>query len=415
MRAAVVANLRGALHWPVLVPAALLLVFGVVVLSGLEVLVAGKWQGAWHLRQITGIVVGTAAGAVVLLVPYKSLVSRAYLVYAFNLFLLALVLVAGPIRNESRRWLALFGFDFQPSELMKLTLVLTLARFIRFRSSYKTFRGLWAPFGLTLLPMALILKQPDLGTALLCIPILFTMLFVAGARARHLATIVLLGTLAMFPVYHWGLRPYQKSRIDGFLAQLGLVSGGDADQTEADRKALEKSDRKAREKADRKAREKADRKALEKKENYQVTKSKVAIGSGGLGGVGHGRGEEHALYWVPERHTDFIFAGVANEWGFMGSLAVLALFGWLLAAILGVALRQRDPAGRLICIGVFALFGFQAFINIAMTVGLMPVTGLTLPFLSHGRSSVVVSILAVALVCNVAARPAYEFGRGDFD
>lgn len=386
MRAAVVANLRGALHWPVLLPTALLLVFGVVVLSGLEVLVAGKWQGDWHVRQITGIVLGIAAGAVVLLVPYKALVRRAYLFYAFNVFLLALVLVAGPVRNQARRWLTLFGFDFQPSELMKLTLVLTLARFIRFRSSYKTFRGLWAPFVLTLVPLALILKQPDLGTALLCIPILFTMLFVAGARARHLATIVLLGTLAMFPVYLWGLKDYQKSRIDGFLAQLSLKKQSDAEQD-----------------------------ALAKKENYQVTKSKVAIGSGGLGGVGHSRGEEQALHWVPERHTDFIFAGVGNEWGLMGSVAVLALFGWLLAAILGVALRQRDPAGRLICIGVFALFAFQAFINIAMTVGLMPVTGLTLPFLSHGRSSVVVSILAVALVCNVAARPAYEFGRGDFD
>jgi rod shape determining protein RodA len=415
MRAAVVANLRGALHWPVLAPAALLLVCGVLVLSSLEVLVAGRWQGDWHLRQITGIVVGTAAGAVVLLVPYKSLVRRAYLLYAFNVFLLALVLVAGPIRNESRRWLTLFGFDFQPSELMKLTLVLTLARFIRFRSSYKTFRGLWAPFGLTLLPMALILKQPDLGTALLAIPILFTMLFVAGARARHLATIVLLGTLAMFPVYLWGLKDYQRSRIDGFLAQLGVVIPGGADETADDPPAVPKGDRKAREATRRKVRQAADRKALERKENYQVTKSKVAIGSGGLSGVGLGRGEEQALYWVPERHTDFIFAGVANEWGLMGSLTVLALFGWLLAAILGVALRQRDPAGRLLCIGVFALFGFQAFINVAMTVGLMPVTGLTLPFLSHGRSSVVVSILAVALVCNVAARPAYEFGRGDFD
>jgi rod shape determining protein RodA len=386
VRTAVVANLRGALHWPVLVPAALLLVFGVLVLSSLEVLVAGRWQGDWHLRQITGIVVGIAAGAVVLLVPYKSLVRRAYLFYAFNVLLLVLVLVAGPKRAETRRWLALFGFDFQPSELMKLTLVLTLARFIRFRSSYKTFRGLWAPFGLTLLPMALILMQPDLGTALLCIPILFTMLFVAGARARHLASVVLLGTLAMVPVYFWGLKDYQRSRIDGFLAQVGIVNQEAPDQA-----------------------------ALAKKENYQVTKSKVAIGSGGLSGVGHGRGEEHALYWVPERHTDFIFAGVGNEWGLLGSVAVLGLFGWLLAAILGVGLRQRDPAGRLICIGVFALFGFQAFINVAMTIGLMPVTGLTLPFLSHGRSSVVASILAVALVCNVAARPAYEFGRGDFD
>ncbi|MHC4549005.1 MAG: FtsW/RodA/SpoVE family cell cycle protein [Planctomycetota bacterium] len=386
MTAAVVANLRSSLHWPLVVPAALLLAFGVLVLSGLDVLVAGRWVSDWHLRQIPGIVVGIAAGAVVMLIPYKSLVSRAYLVYAGNVFLLLLVLLVGPLRTNARRWLSLFGFDFQPSELMKLTLVLTLARFIRFRSSYKTFKGLWAPFCLTLVPMALILRQPDLGTALLCIPILFTMLFVAGARARHLLTIALLGTAAIFPVYQWGMKDYQKRRIDGFLAQLHLVERDDFESQ-----------------------------ALAKKENYQVTKSKVAIGSGGFGGVGHGRGQEHALFWVPERHNDFIFAGVGNEWGLFGGVVVLGLFGWLLAVILGIASRQRDPAGRLICIGVFALFGFQAFVNLAMTVGIMPVTGLTLPFLSYGRSSVVVSILAVALVCNVAARPAYEFGRGDFD
>ena len=134
-----------------------------------------------------------------------------------------------------------------------------------------------------------------------------------------------------------------------------------------------------------------------------------------IAGVDEGGPGGQILYRVPERQTDFVFSALANRWGFLGALLVLLLLGWLLVAILAVAARHRDPAGRLLCLGVFAMLGGQAFINLAMTVGLMPVTGLTLPFLSYGRSSLVVCMLGVALVCNVAARPAYEFGRGDFD
>ena len=382
-------HLQRSLHWPVLAPAGLLLACGLLVLAGLEIPVGGKWVAGWHLRQLTGIAVAVGAAAFALLVPYKAIVDRAYLLYGANMLLLVFALVASEARNNTKRWITVFGFDFQPSELMKLTLVVTLARFIRFRSSYKTFKGLGAPFLLTLLPMGLILKQPDLGTALLCIPILFTMLFVAGARPRHLGTIALLGALAMYPVYEWGLKPYQKQRITGFLAQLPGFEG--------------------------RVVEDAIVKEMLEKENYQLGKSKIAMGAGGWTGVGAGNGEDQALYRVPERHNDFIYAAVGHEWGLFGTVTVLGLLAWLLLAVLGVAGRQRDPAGRLICVGVAALFGFQAFVNLAMTIGLMPVTGMTLPFLSYGRSSIVVSVLAVALVCNVAARPSYEFGRGDFD
>ena len=377
-------SLRSAIHLPVIVPAALLLVVGLFVLSGIHMRVGYRWVGDWHLTQMSGIALGLAAAVVAVLVPYKALVRHAYLAYAAALLLLVIVLIVGPVRKESRRWLSLFGVDVQPSEIMKLVLVLTLARFIRFRDSYKTFRGLGAPFLLTLIPMALILKQPDLGTALLCIPLLFTMLFAAGARLRHLLLIMVMGACAILPVYHWGLKDYQKRRIDGFLAQLPFSKNDDAKQDNQG-------------------------------PGYQVHKSKIAVGSGGLTGVGLGEGQAAALHWVPERHNDFIFAVVANELGLVGSSFVLFLFAWLQLAILALALRHRDPAGRLICMGVFALFTFQAYINIAMTLGVMPITGLTLPFLSYGRSSVVVSIVAVALVCNVAARPSYEFGRGDFD
>ena len=160
------------------------------------------------------------------------------------------------------------------------------------------------------------------------------------------------------------MKPYQKSRIDGFLAQLPFGKGGGSDEDI-------------------------------RGHGYQAHHSKIAVGSGGVTGVGLGEGQATALHWVPERHNDFIFAVVANELGLLGSVFVILLFLWLLLAILALGLRHRDPAGRLICVGVFSLFGFQAYINIAMTVGLMPITGLTLPFLSYGRSSVIVSIVAV--------------------
>jgi rod shape determining protein RodA len=403
VRADLFRGLRIPLYWPAIVPTAGLLILGLAALSGLEVRLGLRWADDWHIRQAIGIAVGLAAGAVFVLVPYKTIVGGAYLLYGATLLLLVAVLVVGSERNNARRWIELPGVEFQPSELMKLALVITLARFIRFRSSYKTFKGLFTPFLLTLVPMGLILVQPDLGTALLFIPVLFTMLFAAGARPRHLLLVILLGAAGIFPLYQWGLRPYQKERIDGFLVQLGVMS---PEGTGAAKTAGDAARRKAE--AER-------RNVMAKDENYQLEQSKVAVGAGGFFGADEEGAGGQVLYRVPERQTDFVFAALANRWGFLGGLLLLGLLGWLLMSILVVAARHRDPAGRLLCLGVFAMLAGQAFINLAMTVGLMPVTGLTLPFLSYGRSSLVVCMLGVALVCNVAARPAYEFGRGDFD
>jgi len=391
MRMARPRDLLRHLHWPVLIPTAVLLLLGILALADLAIRIPGAgWVDGWATRQLRWLALGLAASAVVVLVPYKALVERGYVAYGLNLLLLVLVLVQADERKGSARWISVGGFGFQPSELMKLTLVVTLARFIRFRSSYKTFGGLGAPFLLTLLPMALILMQPDLGTALLCIPLLFTTLFVAGARTRHLALIMLLGALAIYPVYKHGLKDYQQARIQGFVAQLPFVPKGKKPTGDA----LEQ---------------------LNKDENYQVDHSKMAVGTGGWTGADAGEEKVDALGLVPERHNDFIFTVVAHKWGLLGCLLLLGTYFWLLCAILLVALRQRDPAGRLICIGVFALLGFQAFINVSMTIGLMPITGMTLPFVSYGGTSLVVSMLAVALVCNVAGRLSFEFGRGDFD
>ncbi|MCK6458714.1 MAG: FtsW/RodA/SpoVE family cell cycle protein [Planctomycetes bacterium] len=410
MRADVLRGLRIPLYWPAILPTAGLLLLGLLALSGLEVRLGLNWVADWHVKQAIGIAVGIAAGAAFVLVPYKTIVGRAYLLYGATLLLLVAVLLVGVERNYARRWIELPGVEFQPSELMKLALVITLARYIRFRSSYKTFKGLFTPFLLTLVPMGLILVQPDLGTALLFIPILFTTLFAAGARPRHLLLVVLLGAAGILPLYHWGLREYQKERIDGFLVQLGVMGADEPGGKSAGGEAAGKKADAARRKA-----EAARREAMAKDENYQLEQSKIAVGAGGFLGADEEGAAGQVLYRVPERQTDFVFAAVANRWGFLGGLLVVALLGWLLVSILAVAARHRDPAGRLLCLGVFAMLAGQAFINLAMTVGLMPVTGLTLPFLSYGRSSLVVCMLGVALVCNVAARPAYDFGRGDFD
>ena len=147
--------------------------------------------------------------------------------------------------------------------------------------------------------------------------------------------------------------------------------------------------------------------------SYQVNQSLVAVGTGSWAGMESE--ERDAIGRLPERHNDFIFPVIANRWGFLGCVFLLATYFWMLVAILLVSLKQRDPAGRLICIGVFAVLGAQAFVNIAMTVGLMPITGMTLPFVSYGGTSLIVSMVMIALVCNVAGRPSFEFGRGDFD
>lgn len=408
MRLSAPRDLRRQLYLPVLLPMTILLVMGIVALSDIVLHIRGVgWVDGWATKQLRWILIGTACSAVVLLVPYKTIVERAYVAYGICLLLLVAVMFTD-VRNGARRWIHFGGIGFQPSELMKLALILTLARFIRFKSSYKTFSGLGAPFLLTLLPMALILMQPDLGTALLCIPLLFITLFVAGARPRHLATITLMGALAIYPVYQFGLEDYQRDRIDGFLAQLPFQPRKSKD----DEKAPDPNKTPEELRAEAAAKKRAER-ALARGNDYQVRQSKIAVGTGGW--VGMGAGEGDAVSRLPERHNDFIFPVIANRWGFLGCILLLATYFWLLAAILMVALRQRDPAGRLICIGAFAVLGFQAFVNIAMTVGLMPITGMTLPFVSYGGTSLIVSMLLIALVCNVAGRPSFEFGRGDFD
>jgi rod shape determining protein RodA len=273
----------------------------------------------------------------------------------------------------------------QPSEFMKVILVVTLAGMLRYERRHYRLEGLLAPLAVTLLPVALVMKQPDLGTALLLVPLLFAILFAAGARVRHLGVVACLGlaaALAMFFVPGI-LHDYQKDRILAFITE----------HTDSQAAAL-----------------------LRQSQGHQLHNGLVAAGLGGVAGVPEeDGGVSAAVREVPERHSDFIFPVFAARFGFLGVTALLAVYLLFLGALLSTAMRVREPSGRLVVVGVFTLLSSQVIVNLGMTLGLLPVVGVTLPFLSYGGSSLLTTYLALGLVLNVGADPPVEFGRTTYD
>jgi rod shape determining protein RodA len=232
---------------------------------------------------------------------------------------------------------------------------------------------------LSLVPMGLIILEPDLGTVLLFLPVLFTVLFVAGARIRHLLIIMGIGIM-LSPVFYLSLKDYQKDRIRGLIRQ-------NTDDTYYLRGP-----------------------------GYQLHQSKMCIGSGGITGNGWGKGI-YVQYrrFLPDRHNDFIFAMIGHQWGFVGGLVILLLYGIVVIGGIEMAASQSEPFGRLLGVGISALLGAQMFINIGMTMGLMPVTGMTLPFISYGGSSLLCNFLALGLLVNVARHRPHRIARQAFE
>jgi rod shape determining protein RodA len=338
----------------------------------------------WAWLQVRWAVVGLAATFLVVAVPYRRIVQARYVLYGGGILGLLLVLVKGSGKSAGR-WLELGAFRLQPSEFMKLVLVIVLAGYVRYEQRYKTFRGLATPFALTLVPVALVMKQPDLGTALLLVPILFVLLFAAGARLSHLLAVAGCGALAAVAMYSVPgvLHDYQKRRVDSFL---GL--GGDS--------RIEQKMRAA--------------------QDHQITQGELAMAAGGLvGAPAEEGGAAEAAAYLPERHTDFVFPVFAAAHGFLGVTGLFALEFAFLAVLLATATKVREPSGRMLVVGVFTLFAAQVVVNLGMTVGLLPVVGVTLPFFSYGGSSLLTSFLALGLVLDVGIDPPLEFGRGDFE
>jgi rod shape determining protein RodA len=321
---------------------------------------------AW--RQAMWGIAGLIAAILMSTFDYRRLERWAWVAYAGGLCLLIAVPVIGSIGGGSRRWISLGGVSVQPSEMMKLAYILVLARYFHGHAPAEglRLRDLILPVLLTLPPVALILEQPDLGTAGVFVCVFASMVLLAGLSRRTILVLVgaALLTLPAIPILKSHLKPYQLRRIEIFLdPDLDPLGAG-----------------------------------------YHITQSKIAIGSGGMAGKGFLNGTQNQLDFLPEQHTDFIFSVYSEEWGFFGASALVALYLTLLARGLVVVNRAKDRFGALLAFGVLSNVFWQAVINLGMTTGLMPVVGITLPFFSYGGSSLVTLMAGLGLVINVSMR-----------
>jgi rod shape determining protein RodA len=346
-----------------------------------------QWQ-----KQFSFAVLSLGAMAVVNLFSYRRLGPISYAIYGIALLMLAYVLLGRwglvpfvPYRNGSYRWIQLPGLpQIQPSEFARLAYIIALAWYLRYRGNYSRFGALIGPFVLAVFAMILILKEPDLGTVLLLIAVLFTMLFVAGAKGRHIVAIILLGVAAM-PFLWSQMESYQRQRIATVILQSEWVRQ-EAQQHPTLAQALVGKPTIGQ---------------IDKNEGWQLLQSKLAIASGGTYGNGFRQGPYVQYNILPFRDTDFIFSIYAHQFGFVGSMLLLGLYVVLIACAIEIAARNSDPFGRLMAVGIAAMFAVQIIVNIAMTVGLLPCKGVALPFMSYGGSSLLTCLTAIGLLNNI--------------
>ncbi len=349
-------------------------VIGAAMLSVIGVLAIGTTEPGLAKRQAVFALVGILAAAAVCLPNARQLAKAAWPLYFLSLALLLFVLIPGipewlvRPKNGARRWISLQVFDFQPSEIAKIAVVFALAQWIRSAEQIRKFKGFIVPFAMAAPPMLLILVEPDLGTALMLAPAVVAMVLASGARKRHVAYLIL-GVAMLAPVSYPFLKSHQRERVDALWAQLN----GD----------------------DRYARD----------IGFQADRAMTLVGSGGL--MGMGADQARALVRhnrLPEEHNDMIFAVICCRWGFVGGLITWGCgLVYALGALL-IALYARDSFSRLVCIGIAATFAGQMVINTGMTLGVLPITGVTLPFVSYGGSSLVALWIATGLLMNLAMR-----------
>ncbi len=338
----------------------------IVALSVLSMwnLAPGRGGTALAWRQLSWVGIGLVALLVVASVDYRSLVRVAPAFYVLGVSLLVVVFVLGRTVSGARRWIHLGPITFQPSELFKLIFVLTLAWALASRAGEPLVRGtVMGTLALLGVPFLLVVRQPDLGTALVLIPVVAAVLVGVGVRLRVLGAFALAGVAAL-PLGWLALKPYQRDRLlvylDPFRDPLGTA--------------------------------------------YNVIQAKIAIGSGQLLGKGVSGATQSRLAFLPERHTDFIFAVFAEMWGFIGCLVLIVAYGLLVLRGFEIAASTRDPRGRVLALGVTVVLAAQILINLGMVTGLLPVVGIPLPLMSYGGSSMVASLMGLGLLLSIRMR-----------
>ncbi|MCG6155642.1 FtsW/RodA/SpoVE family cell cycle protein [Rubinisphaera margarita] len=357
-----------------LITQAALLVIGLLAIQRGDELVGDSGLVSRHLIWVMLSVPALILGGVL---PIRFWREHSYLFFGISLALLVVPYFM-PARGGSHRWIPLGPINFQPSEVAKLTYMMALAHYLMYRDNYRKLWGLVVPFIITLIPMGLILKEPDLGTSLLFLPVLFSMLFAAGARLSHLLMIIVLG-VALMPVGWTAMSAEQKSRVTTLFSQQdgGVAPRGDG---------------------------------------YHLHQSKQMLALGGVWGshVSGPATDDSYLYHLPASRTDFIFCLVGERWGLWGCFGVIGLYLLMFAQGLKISTQTEEPFSRLLAVGIVTILCTQLIINTGMTVGLTPITGLTLPLLSYGGSSMLMTSFSLGLLLNIAIRPGFEVSGQTF-
>jgi cell division protein FtsW (lipid II flippase) len=362
------------LPWSIAALAVALIVLGWFGIARSQELWGGSGR---HLqRQLLWTPICLLAMLAVSIPSYKVLARWSYAAFAGSLALLVLVYWF-PAVNGAQRWIRFGSVGFQPSEFAKLAFVLGLARYLMYRESYRRWWGLVVPLALVMVPLILILKEPDLGSALVFLPVLFTMLLAAGARRRHLALLIVMA-VAVLPALWSQMSREQRSRVTALAEQTRAGERPTAD-------------------------------------GYHLHQAKQILSLGGWSGsFVSGDLTSGGAHYVPEPHTDSIAVVLGERFG-LASWAVLLVLFWLLTwRGLAVAQATREPFGRLVAIGIAALLATQVLINTGMLVGLLPIAGLALPLVSYGGSSLLANCLALGLLLNIGLRPGYEVTNEPF-
>lgn len=342
---------------PLLVLTLILMVIGAAAVYS----ATGTSGNPFFAKQILWYAVGFILMMIFANINYNAIISMANYLYVIFGFLLIVVLIFGHTSLGATRWLKLGGVQIQPSEFMKIIIPLAVIRFILVQQtdSFK-WKELFKMLLMVLIPLLLIIKQPDLGTTLIIVPLVVIILFMGNMPAKKLITILLIGLLAL-PVAYMFLHDYQKQRLDVFInPQIDAQGAG-----------------------------------------YNVIQSQIAVGSGQLTGKGWAKGTQSQLNFIPIKYTDFIFAVISEEFGFLGSLIVILIYYLFIMEGLKIVKLCRFSGGKMLGSALIGVVFMQVLINIGMNIGIMPVTGITLPLLSYGGSSVLVIMIIIGIMQNI--------------
>ncbi|HEX2953348.1 MAG TPA: rod shape-determining protein RodA [Bacillota bacterium] len=352
-------------------------VVGLIVIGLVMVFSATRFLGgdpyAFVEKQLVAVIIGLVGMTMIFFMDYRLSNMAFYTLYGINILMLAAVLVLGSKANGATSWINLGFMRFQPSEFSKLIMILLLSKHLSDKSSLSSIWDLLSPFFLLLVPLLLILLQPDFGTALVFVFFFFAMLYMAGAKGWHLSLIIFSGIFlitAVFVIHHFvpsspmPFKDYQIKRLTSFMNPDEDPQGS----------------------------------------GYNVRQAVIAVGSGRFFGKGLFHSTQGRLGFLPERHTDFIYAVFCEEWGFLGGFAMLILFLIFTWRGLKISQQAKERYGSLIAIGIMAMFLFHVLENAGMNMGIMPITGIPLPFISSGGSSMMANLFAVGFLENIWAR-----------